>query len=157
VGLLFGPTHIFSHYLEKMPYLPEVKAEHAFAWSVPLVSIAVVAAGIGLAWLFYVQMPSLPGRLASAFRAFYEASSAKFYVDEIYGLVIVGPLQILAGLCRIIDQYLVDGVVDLVGWSPSLAGQVFRPVQNGLVQFYALAMILGLAVFVVAMVIRLGG
>jgi NADH-quinone oxidoreductase subunit L len=40
---------------------------------------------------------------------------------------------------------------------PSMLGRLFRPVQNGLVQFYALAMVLGLAVFVVALVVRLGG
>jgi hypothetical protein len=35
-----------------------------------------------------------------------------------------------------------------------MLGRVFRPVQNGLVQFYGLAMLLGLAVFIVAMLVR---
>ena len=50
------------------------------------------------------------------------------------------------------DQYVVDGLVDLVGQVPRLLGVLFRPVQNGLVQFYALAMVLGLTVFLLALV-----
>jgi NADH-quinone oxidoreductase subunit L len=35
---------------------------------------------------------------------------------------------------------------------PAFIGQLFRPIQNGLVQFYALAMALGLTVFLIALV-----
>ena len=48
----------------------------------------------------------------------------------------------------------VDGLVDLVGQVPYMAGQLFRPLQNGLVQFYALLMILGVAGFVLAVLLR---
>ena len=47
-------------------------------------------------------------------------------------------------------MYVVDALVDLVGAVPKLLGGLFRPVQNGLVQFYALAMVLGLLVFLLA-------
>jgi NADH-quinone oxidoreductase subunit L len=46
---------------------------------------------------------------------------------------------------------VIDGLVDLVGHIPRLLGDLFRPVQNGLVQFYALAMVLGLTVFLIAL------
>jgi NADH-quinone oxidoreductase subunit L len=62
----------------------------------------------------------------------------------------------LAAFCRIIDLYVVDSLVDLLGQMPRLVGQLFRPIQNGLVQFYALAMALGLAMFLLAQVL-LGG
>jgi hypothetical protein len=38
-----------------------------------------------------------------------------------------------------------------------LVGKLFRPVQNGLVQFYALAMVLGLTVFLLALIRSLQG
>jgi NADH-quinone oxidoreductase subunit L len=70
----------------------------------------------------------------------------------------VGPSKAVAAVCGVVDYYFVDGLVDLVGWIPSRFGAlVFRPVQNGLVQFYALAMLMGLVVFIVAMVARLSG
>ena len=48
---------------------------------------------------------------------------------------------------RLFDLYVVDGLVDLIGQVPRFVGLLFRPIQNGLVQFYALAMALGLVVF----------
>jgi NADH-quinone oxidoreductase subunit L len=69
----------------------------------------------------------------------------------------VGPARGFSWLCGFFDQHIVDGLVDLVGWSPTAVGGVFRPWQNGLVQYYALAMTLGLVVFAVAVVIRLSG
>ncbi len=46
---------------------------------------------------------------------------------------------------------MLDGLVDLIGQVPRFLGVLFRPIQNGLVQFYALAMVLGLAVFLIAL------
>ena len=54
--------------------------------------------------------------------------------------------------CGTIDLNVVDALVDLIGQTPRLLGGLFRPVQNGLVQFYALAMVLGLTVFLLALV-----
>ena len=50
-------------------------------------------------------------------------------------------------MSRFLDWGLIDGLlVSGVGRLPALAGRLPRPIQNGLVQFYALAMTLGLAV-----------
>jgi NADH-quinone oxidoreductase subunit L len=85
----------------------------------------------------------------------YQLSLNKFGFDEIYHAVIVRPLDAFAAACRAVDTYLVDGLVDLVGSLPRSLGGIFRPVQNGLVQFYALAMILGLTVFLIAILSKL--
>ena len=52
------------------------------------------------------------------------------------------------------DQYILDGIVDLIGQLPAYVGFLLRPAQNGLVQFYALLMALGVAGFVVAVLLR---
>jgi hypothetical protein len=44
----------------------------------------------------------------------------------------------------------------MVGHFPAAVGRIFRPIQNGLVQFYALAMMLSLTVFLLALVWRYG-
>jgi NADH-quinone oxidoreductase subunit L len=76
-------------------------------------------------------------------------------VDELYDIFLVRPLAGLAGFFRIFDQYVIDGIVDLVGHVPRFIGALLRPIQNGLVQFYALAMMLGLTVFLAALVLRM--
>ena len=67
---------------------------------------------------------------------------------------ILKPLAGLTQFARIFDQYVIDALVDLVGHVPRLVGILFRPVQNGLVQFYALLMALGLAGFLLSVLLR---
>jgi NADH-quinone oxidoreductase subunit L len=65
-------------------------------------------------------------------------------------------MEIWAYFSRVFDQYIVDGLIDFTGSVPRLIGVLLRPIQNGLVQFYALAMVLGVTVFISALVFRMG-
>ena len=40
-----------------------------------------------------------------------------------------------------------DGIVNLIGWIVGEASYIFRRVQSGLIQNYALAMVIGVFVF----------
>ena len=64
-------------------------------------------------------------------------------------ILFVRPLQILGWLIQALDRELWDKLVDSIARIPAWLGDKFRPVQNGLVQFYALAMALGLTIFLV--------
>jgi NADH-quinone oxidoreductase subunit L len=105
----------------------------------------------------YVRQPELPARLAQGAQKLYQLSLNKFHLDELYYFFIVQPLAGFARFCRVFDQYVVDALVDLIGHVPRFFGILFRPMQNGLVQFYALAMLLGLAVFLIALARALAG
>jgi NADH-quinone oxidoreductase subunit L len=154
IGLCLGPINWslrFAPFLERTPGLP-APGEEEMNLALMTISGLIAMAGIGLAWLMYVKQPALPGQLARAAQALYQLSLNKFHVDELYDVFILKPLQGVTLFARIFDQYVVDGLVDLIGHVPRLIGMLFRPVQNGLVQFYALAMILGLTVFLIALV-----
>ncbi len=163
LGLVIGPmmpeTWQVSRFLSLAPVLPlpgsVEKGAHHVEWGLMALSGIIALCGIGTAWVMYRLQPSLPGKLAAAWQAGYQLSLNKLHFDELYDTFIIKPLTGLAVLCRVLDQYLVDGLVDLVGHIPRLLGARFRPVQNGLVQFYALAMVLGLTVFLLALVSRL--
>jgi NADH-quinone oxidoreductase subunit L len=120
------------------------KPEH-FHWAVAITSTIIALAGIGLAWLFYMSQPSLADATVSFFKStgLYALSYGKFFIDEIYVILIVRPIEGLAWLCSMIDTYLIDGTVNLVGYVPRWIGYAFRPLQGGLVPFYALVMALG--------------
>jgi NADH-quinone oxidoreductase subunit L len=49
------------------------------------------------------------------------------------------------------DSTIIDGLVDSIGSAPKRFGATLRPLQNGLVQFYALAMMLGLLILMGAL------
>ena len=130
--------------------IPNLQAEaenhHANLFVMGLSSFAALA-GIGLAYIMYATPSSLPARVATIFGPLTDLSRNKFYLDEIYEALFVWPLRGLATLSRFLDWGLIDGLlVNGIGKLPALAGRLPRPIQNGLVQFYALAMTLGLAV-----------
>jgi NADH-quinone oxidoreductase subunit L len=154
IGIVVEPfTHWFSHFLGRTPYLGAIE-EHESHLLVPILSVLVVVLGIGAAWWIYVKQPGSAARLAGRFQGLYQLSLNKFHIDELYEAFILRPLVGFTEFCRILDLYVVDGIVDLVGQIPRFLGHVFRPIQNGLVQFYALAMMLGVTVFLAALVWR---
>ena len=79
-----------------------------------------------------------------------QLSYRKFYWDEIYQVAIVLPLECLARLCYWIDRWLIDGLVNLLGRIPVLAGSLLRTLQVGLVPVYGLAMVIGTLVLLAA-------
>ena len=115
---------------------------------VALISTAAALAGVGLAWLFYISRPDLAKSVVKRAKLLYALSHDKFFIDEIYAALIVRPLELLAALLAAIDGYLVDGVVNACGALPRVLGAMFRPLQGGLVQFYALVMALGVLALV---------
>jgi NADH:ubiquinone oxidoreductase subunit 5 (subunit L)/multisubunit Na+/H+ antiporter MnhA subunit len=155
VGAVLGPLAPgalqFSHFLERNPGFPH-GVEPGVLGGLMAASIALALGGVALAWLMYVRRPDLPGKLARGAQGLYQLSLNKFHWDELYDSFILGPLRGVTLFARVCDQYVVDGLVDLIGHVPRLVGFLFRPVQNGLVQFYALAMALGLTVFLLALV-----
>jgi NADH-quinone oxidoreductase subunit L len=103
-------------------------------------------AGLGLAWLLYVRIPELPGRLRARVHMLYTLLLNKYYVDELYQFVFAGGVLRLGktlwhkGDVLVIDGLMVNGTARLVGWFSS----VIRQIQSGYVYHYAFAMILGL-------------
>jgi NADH-quinone oxidoreductase subunit L len=157
VGFVLGPLmpgpFQFSHFLALAPGLPH--GEEAHNWGFMVLSGVIALCGIGLARWMYILRPDMPAKVAASLHGLYQLSLSKFHVDELYGTFILKPLRGVTVFCRIFDQYVIDGLVDLLGHVPRLIGARFRPVQNGLVQFYALAMVLGLTVFLLVLVSRL--
>jgi NADH-quinone oxidoreductase subunit L len=157
VGFVLGPltANSFAHYLSETltaePYgFGAIPPEMNFMMMA--VSSAVALAGMGLAYYLYVAQPALPRKLAQSAQGLYQLSLNKFYIDEIYDMIVLTPLSVLTRLSKNLDQYGIDSLVDLIGHVPRLLGSVFQPVQNGLVQYYALTMMVGLIVFLIALI-----
>ena len=149
--LALPPWHLFGSFLARAPGLVE-GPERGMNYGLMGGSGLIALAGIGLAWWMYVRQPGSAAQLAHAAPRAYLLSSHKFFVDELYHVGLVKPAEWFAGKMRWIDQHIIDGLVDLIGQIPRYLGALFWPIQNGLVQYYALLMVLGLAVFLVALV-----
>ena len=75
------------------------------------VSVLVAFAGLGLAWLLYVKRPELPAKIAASFGGLYRLVLNKYWIDELYGAAIIGPLIAFSRvvLWQGIDEKLIDG------------------------------------------------
>jgi NADH-quinone oxidoreductase subunit L len=162
VGAYFEWTHGFSHFLQETPSLAYLAANETHAISTTLndgpatetashLGIAVVSSALALLGVLFAAVVYLGNRkkaekLARLMNNFglYSLSKGKFFLDPLYRAAIVLPLLGFARFCAWLDHYAVDGLVDACGAMPRLIGRALRPLQNGLVPFYALAMALGL-------------
>jgi NADH-quinone oxidoreductase subunit L len=150
IGAVAGGTHAFGHYLEHAPSLPRVEGEHGFDLGLMTMSSLVALAGIALAWKTYggVKRPAPPR--SGWPQIVYDLSLNKFYLDELFYAVLVGPLRQLAHACVWFDNNVIDRTVDLVGAIPRWISTVPRHIQQGIVPSYALMMWAGLLVCVLA-------
>jgi NADH-quinone oxidoreductase subunit L len=161
VGLAVEPfNHLFSQFLGRTPSLDQAgrmagaaeAAHHGFNWGLAGLSALLAAGGIGVAYLAYGG--GGPERVPLALEPVYDLSRNKLYVDEVFYAAIVRPAEWLAFMARVFDQFL-DALARLVASVPRFLAEWVRPIQNGLVQFYALSMALGLAVLLVFVVFRI--
>jgi NADH-quinone oxidoreductase subunit L len=159
VGAYFEAVRGFAPFLAGTPslaYLPPqapAAAEAAGHVRMGVTSTIITTVGIAAAAAIYLGTTNGAARLARLMNVFglYTLSYAKFFFDPLYTLLVVRPLLGLARLAALFDQYVIDGLVDLCGRLPKLAGQALRPTQNGLVQFYAMMMMIGLFVLLGAL------
>ena len=159
VGLLFGPTDLFSSFLGRVgslrfgPISRTMAGEGDHSQIAILGTIAAVL-GIGLAAFLYLGHRREAESLAVRLQPLYRLSRGKFFFDELYNVFFVWPLRVMAVLSYVVDRFFVDGLVNLCGKLPAVVGYLLRSLQNGMVQFYALAMVLGLIVLFAAIVMR---
>jgi NADH-quinone oxidoreductase subunit L len=137
-------------------------------------SVLIAAAGIGLAYRFYVVKPEISDQLAERWAGAHKLLLNKYYVDELYNATVVdgtfesgrglwafdrnvvdgavngtGWLTVISSwFSGLTDKTVVDGLVNLVGAVVQEGSLLFRRLQTGLVQNYALLMLFGIFAFV---------
>ncbi|MGB7242874.1 MAG: NADH-quinone oxidoreductase subunit L [Sulfitobacter sp.] len=126
---------------------------------VKLSPFIAMLAGFLMAYWFYIKNPSLPGRLAENQRPLYLFFKNKWYFDELYNVIFVGPAK---GIGRFLwkrgDGNVIDGSLNgvamgIIPFFTRLAGRA----QSGYIFTYAFAMVIGIAVFVTWMTMSGGG
>jgi NADH-quinone oxidoreductase subunit L len=152
---------------------PVSEASQGRAWALMLLSALLAATGLAGAWRFYVKRPDVPRRVAERWSGLHALLLNTFYVDDLYGATIVRGTfagarecwrmdrrvidgfvnawgvgaRVLAWISQMIDKLAIDGAVNAAGWSAGEGSFLVRRGQTGLVQNYALAIILGIFAF----------
>lgn len=140
-----GGNHWLSHWLAPVIKHTAEAPDHATEYALMAVSVVGVLVSIAFAYVKYIKQNHVPIPDEGKRSALANLSYNKFYFDEIYDLLIRKPLDALSTFFyKIIDNKIVDGIVNGLGWSTSEASKGLRLVQSGNVGFYIFMMVIGI-------------
>jgi NADH-quinone oxidoreductase subunit L len=117
---------------------------------VMVISAAVGLLGIYLGWLIYVKGTVRREAVSSRMPWAVRVLERKYYIDELYHVLFVKPLEGLGKLLTAFDDHVVDGAVRVAGQSASALGRLNTRLQSGQVQGYALTALIGLIILALA-------
>jgi NADH-quinone oxidoreductase subunit L len=150
------------------------EANVAAEWMFMLISVAIAVTGIFVAYRMYWNKPKGDAVVAEGFPGVYRLLYNKYFVDELYGATVVsgtlegarglsafdgavidgvvnGAASVTVGsgeLSSLADASLVDGAVNAVWKVFRSLSLVFRRLQTGVLQSYALMMLFGIGILV---------
>jgi NADH-quinone oxidoreductase subunit L len=121
--------------------------EHHLVEPVMIVSAFLALVGIALAYALHLRDRARADRLAAGLAPLTRTLEAKYWLDEIYQNGIVEPLRMAGRGFFAIDRFVIDLIVNGLGWVPQIMGTSLRlTLQRGYLQGYAAAMLFGIAV-----------
>jgi len=111
----------------------------------------VALSGWYVAHVLYYAKPELPGKIAKQFHGLYELVLHKYWVDEIYGAVIVAPVLFFSRfvLNLLIDRGIIDGSAYAAGMTTQGFGAIVARIQSGNIRSYAGWLALGAALLLI--------
>ncbi len=91
--------------------------EHEHAAHIPAMAGSILIAGLGilLSWLTYGRRAISAAAWAERLKPLYVLLKNKYYFDEIYQVVIVRSVLLIAALSRLFDIYVIDAMVNGAG------------------------------------------
>jgi NADH-quinone oxidoreductase subunit L len=140
------------------PVLPTHEAEHGggIAFALLLLSALVAVAGVVLAGAMYGLRAVRAETIGVARNPVHALLLRKYYVDELYDVLIVRPLLRVSQWCAVaFDLGVIDGIVNGVARVVTAGAQSLRRIQTGFVMNYALGILVG-AVAVIAFFLTRG-
>ena len=151
-GVALAWKHTLAHWLA--PIYPPIEGKETgfeIANETMLMGVAVVVAALGT-WMayqrFYKRGLAADEAFAASAPGLARALEHKWYVDELYEVIIVRPLETLSMFFWRGIDVTIDGVLSLGAYLVALLGDLLRFFQTGNVRNYALMFFVGVIVFV---------
>ncbi|MGE5430726.1 MAG: NADH-quinone oxidoreductase subunit L [Syntrophomonadaceae bacterium] len=121
---------------------------HAEEFLLMFVSVAAAVGSIYFAYFVYTKRQDIAERTSAKFKKLYNLLLNKYYVDEVYEAAVVQPIQKGSEtlLWKFTDSKIIDGVVNGSAALIDRTAAFIRRFQTGVAQFYALIMMLGIAI-----------
>jgi NADH-quinone oxidoreductase subunit L len=113
-----------------------------------VLSVGGIVASIFFVRYIYLKKPTVATKTASRFKSIYNLLWNKYFVDEVYDTTVVNPIVKVSDsvLWKIADNKIIDGLVNGIASLVESVSGVIRKIQTGVTQFYAVMMMIGIAV-----------
>ena len=146
VGFLLGPTHAIASYIQQTTNLTSHGEHHEATW-VMIASFGVAVVGVGIGFWLSKQQPSTATE--GPWVAFVDFGRNRLYIDWMYSVLIVKPLEWFADLLGWFDTQIVDSLAMQFANVPRLFGLLGQRVQNGRLPGYTYITAIGVATLAV--------
>jgi NADH-quinone oxidoreductase subunit L len=148
-GLMLAGNWIVD-FLEPVTGTPAHANPPLSSLAISVIVVLIVAVGVALAW-YLVERQDVPREAPQDVSFATRAARAELYGNEINeGLVVRPGGRLVSGL-TLFDRQGVDGVVEGTALGVGGAGSVVRLTQTGFVRSYALSLLAGAVLVVVAL------
>jgi NADH-quinone oxidoreductase subunit L len=139
-------------YLAPLVGEPPKESSGAPAWLISVLAVVVVACGVALAWVLVGKRP-VPAVAPTDVRWPVSVARNDLYGDEINDTFVILPGRKLTGALLEVDRYGVDGLLTGGPVAVGAFAGIFRQLQNGYVRSYALSVLGGGVVLVLALMV----
>jgi NADH-quinone oxidoreductase subunit L len=119
-------------------------------WAVSTIVVVVVAVGVGIAWLLVGRRP-VPAVAPAKVSWPVQVARHDLYGDAINDTLVVHPSEQVTRTLVDVDTYVVDGLLTGGPVAVGAVGGLLRRAQNGYVRSYALSVLGGALVVVLAL------
>ena len=113
-------------------------------WYVLLLLVLSSVLGVAIGCNIYLHKAWSQSRI-KAWRFVQNLLGYDFYIDRIYKLTVVSAVALLSKFSAWCDRYLVDGLVNLVGFAAIFSGQSLKYSISGQSQGYLLTILVGIS------------
>ncbi len=152
IPLSLGGGNSFERFLQPIFEKAEMKMRlpyhdaSAIEYMLMLTSVVIATSSILAARYVYLRRTEIAARIAARFSGVYTLLFNKYYVDEVYDAAIVMPIKKTSEtlLWKGVDVAVIDSTINTGAKFIGFMSEIFRRVQTGVTQTYAIVFIAGI-------------
>jgi NADH-quinone oxidoreductase subunit L len=154
IPVIFGGNAALQNFLSPV-FTNNIKSDpheiltHTNEILLMVITVALNIIFIYFAWLKFIKYNTIPLDEVSHLNFITKLLRRKYYIDELYNIIIEKPILYFSTLFYKIDVYVIDGAVNSFGSSTLWLGIKIRKLQTGTIGFYLIAMVLSIVAFLI--------
>lgn len=145
-----GKYQSLAHWLHPIFVYPIEHAEVPFGTEMILLGATIFM--FFCIWIWVRTMYVGKNKVAlpeDEYKGWEKLSAKRLYIDEVYNILFVKPIEVLGRVYSVFDKKILDGLVNGIGIGAIASGRSFKKLQNGNVEIYIFIMSLAVGIILI--------